>query len=277
MIRVVRELVEPHAVGASELGAVLGCDPYTTPLQLYRRKRGLEPAPADNAAMSIGRVLEGPVVGLARPQLVEPVRRNRLTFAHPSLPLFATPDGFVGRDRLLEVKVVGYRSAWDWDDGPPCRVQLQVQGQLLVTGRAAAYVVALVGTELRLWSLEADPLVQATIADAVTTFVVEHVLAMVPPDPWTYGERWAQLLSQLLNADGPPAYAGPESDAAGARVVAVNAQRAQLEDEAKGIRLELLEALVAAGATKLLGSSWTATVQDTKGGRTLVVRGKGER
>jgi hypothetical protein len=273
-LRVSRETIEPLAVGASELGAIMGCDPYTTPLQLWRRKRGLDPATVANAAMAVGTALEGPVVALARGHVLEPVRRNHLTFAHHTLPLFATPDAFVGRDRVLEAKVVGVRGAWDWDDDPPCRVQLQVQGQLLVTGRSAGYVAALIGTELRLYLLPADHVVQASIADAVTTFVERHLDPGIPPDPMTYGERWAELIDQLRDLDGPPAYAGPQSDAAGARVVAIRGEVSRLEDEAKAIRLELLGALVAAGATKLLGSGWTGTVQDTKAGQTLVVRGK---
>jgi predicted phage-related endonuclease len=271
-IRVDRAKVEPLLVGASELGAVLGCDPFTTPLQLYRRKRGLDPAPATDDAMTIGTVLEGPVVQLARAKLPETIRRNRLTWAHPTLELFATPDAFVGRDRVLEVKVVGLYGARGWDDGPPCHVQLQVQGQLLVTGRDAGYVAMLSGTELKLWTLPADPVVQSTIADAVRAFVVEHLDPGVPPDPLTYGERWADVLEQLRGLDRVEAVASGAADAGGRRLLDIRDEAARLDDEAKDIRLELARAMLAAGATRLVGNGWTGTVQDTKSGATIVVR-----
>jgi predicted phage-related endonuclease len=258
-------------VGASQLGAVLGCDPWTTPLRLFRRLTGLDPEPVQSEAMSIGVALEGPVVGLLRPRLLEPIRRNRLTFLHPSLPLFATPDGFVGYGRTLEVKVVGVYSARDWDDDPPCSTRLQVQGQLMVTGRESGYVAALIGTEVRLWTVYADPEVQRTITDAVTAFV-SGLVAGVPPDPLTYGERWADVLAQLSRADRVEAWAGPDAQTAGLRLLAIRADVNRLEDEANGIRLELAGAMLRAGATELIGSGWTGTVQDTKGGTTIVVR-----
>lgn len=275
--RVSRDRVQSIAVGASELGAVLGCDPYTTPLQLYRRKRGLDPAPEQSAAMAVGLALEGPVVALAREAIPLVVRRNRLTFMHPDLPLFATPDAFVAPDRILEAKVVGLWTARDWDDDPPCSVHLQVQGQLMVTGRSAGYVAALVGTDLRLWTCEARPDTQATIADAVRTFVRDHLEPGVPPDPLTYGERWAHLLAELRELTKAEAYAGADADEGGRRLLTIRDDVNRLEDEARTIRLELAGAMVDAGATKLTGTGWTGTVQDTKAGATIVVRAWKER
>lgn len=262
---VARELVAPRAVGASEVGAVLGCDPWTTPLQLWRQKLGLDVPRPDNERMALGRALEGPVVQLARARIPEPIRRNRRTFMHPGGGLFATPDAFVGRDRLLEAKVVGLRSPDALDDDLPCRVRLQVQAQLAVTGRQACYVAQLVGTELRLTTVERDPVVVDELLEAVAAFV-DLLEAGVAPDPLTWDERWSDLLARMADGQGElEVLAGGAVQAAGDRILAIRQLEAQLEDETKALRLELLEALVDAGGTKLVGTGWTGSLQERAG------------
>jgi len=270
MIRVARDDVARHAVGASEVGAVLGCDPWTTPLSLYRRKRGLDDPKADNAAMQVGRELEGSVVRLAARAIPVRVRRNRLTFAHPTVPLFATPDAFVGRDRVLEAKVVGLRSPAAFDDVVPCHVRVQVQAQLLVTGREAGYVATLAGTELRLTLVDRDPVVQAAIEDAVTTFVNDHLDAEYAPDPLTFDERWFDLLAAMREApEGDVVVAellaGAELQAAGDRLLEVRQELRRLEDEADALRLALGWAMTAAGGSRLTANGWSATAQERRG------------
>lgn len=261
-----RATVWPHAVGASEVGAVMGCDPWTTPLQLYRSKKGLDAPRPDNDAMALGRALEGPVVDLCRQRIPLVIRRNTSTLVRAIQPnLFATPDAFVGPDRLLEVKVLGLRSpdAWE-DDQLACRIQLQVQAQLFVTDRQAAYVAQLVGTELRLTLVEADPVVQVELLNAVDRFVVDHLQAGVPPDPLTWDERWADLIAQLSPLPEIDVLAGGAVEEAGSRILEARLLSAQLEDETRQLRLELLEALVAGQGTRIVGSDWTARV-DSRG------------
>jgi len=262
-LEVDRAVVDPVAVGASEVGAMMGCDPWTTPLQLYRRKRGLDPDRPDSAAMALGRALEGPVVDMVRELLPLRIRRNGRTFAHVSSPLFATPDAFVARDRLLEVKVVGLRGAADWNDDLPCRVKLQAQAQLAVTQREACYVAALIGTELRLTLVERDPFAQLEILETAERFVDRHLQQGVPPDPLTWEERWADLLDAEL--EGELLLAGGPAQTWGDRLLEIRQTTRQLEDEERQLRLELLELLSAAGGEKLLGSGWVATIADRAG------------
>jgi len=264
MIRVDRATVEPTGVGASEVGAVLGCDPWTTPLQLYRRKKGLDTPRPDSTAMALGRALEGPVVELARQAIPLRIRRNRQTFGHPATSLFATPDAFVGRERLLEVKVVGLRAQDAWDDDLPCRVRLQVQAQLFVTGREAGYVAQLVGTELRLTVVEADPDVQVEILNAVDRFV-DLLHTDTPPDPLTWDERWADLVARLQPLPERDVLAGGSVQEAGARILAIRQLSKQLEDEERQLRLELLGELADEQGTRIVGTGWTGRLQETAG------------
>ena len=48
-------------IGASEAGTVLGLNPWETPYQLWRRKKGIDPPKAENFAMVAGHLLEDAV------------------------------------------------------------------------------------------------------------------------------------------------------------------------------------------------------------------------
>ena len=48
-------------IGSSEVGTILGVNPWETPYQLWRRKKGLDPAIEENDAMRAGHILEGAV------------------------------------------------------------------------------------------------------------------------------------------------------------------------------------------------------------------------
>ena len=53
-----------RGIGGSEVGAVMGVSKYSTPLQLYRKKLGLDPPEPENAAMALGHKLEPKVCEL---------------------------------------------------------------------------------------------------------------------------------------------------------------------------------------------------------------------
>lgn len=48
-------------IGSSEVGTILGCNPWETPYQLWRRKKGLDPAKTENFVMKAGHYLEDAV------------------------------------------------------------------------------------------------------------------------------------------------------------------------------------------------------------------------
>lgn len=50
-----------QGIGASEVATVLGLNPWETPLQLWRRKLGIDPPKAENFAMKAGHYLEDAV------------------------------------------------------------------------------------------------------------------------------------------------------------------------------------------------------------------------
>jgi predicted phage-related endonuclease len=269
-----RDELDPVAVGASQVGAIAGVDPFCTPLELWRRKLGRAAGPdPELEPLRIGRALEGPVVDLARQAIPLPIRRNRRTFVHPRWPevqLFATPDAFVGTDRLLEAKVVGLRAAFAWDDGPPEHVVLQARAQLAVLEADACYVVALLGTELRLTLVERELELEAELLAGVTAFVDERLLAGVEPDPVTDAERWARLVAGAGRLEGE-VLADADADALGMALVSTRNARTRLEADERQLREQLAGWLERSGGRKVAGTSWSAA-WDARG--TFAVRSK---
>lgn len=47
-----------EGIGASEVATIVGLNPWETPYQLWRRKVGIDPPKAENAAMATGHILE---------------------------------------------------------------------------------------------------------------------------------------------------------------------------------------------------------------------------
>lgn len=156
-------------VGASEIAAVVGANPYAGPLEVWSAKIRPRPEP-----VFVPRILEGggrvvmpnhQVGQLAELPLLEDfARRHRCKLTQPAtarhpekLWLAATPDGDVAGGPLVQVKKVGHRVDWvgDWDAGPPIYTLLQVQTEMAVWGRDRCIILADIG-ELREYEVSFD-------------------------------------------------------------------------------------------------------------------------
>jgi putative phage-type endonuclease len=143
-----------EGIGASEAAIIFGVNPWESPFSLYQKKRGEVGAQPDNPAMSWGRKLEH-IVGETFAE-----ETGRDVWKHPlgahllrsrAFPwLLATPDyeqrnPRLQTDGLLECKTTGSRYEADWSEEAPLYYQIQVQQQLLVSGRLYASIACLIG------------------------------------------------------------------------------------------------------------------------------------
>ena len=158
-----------HGIGASEIAAIAGLNPYASPWDVWARKTGR--MPEVTAPMEWGLRLE-PAIRQAY------VDHTGNTVAVPPSSLFhreapwarATPDGFVldgdRRVAVVQTKNVGTWVERQWNEAPPAYVQLQEQWELYVTELERADVAALIGgSDFRIYTVHRDDTV---IADLVT-------------------------------------------------------------------------------------------------------------
>lgn len=170
------------SLGASEIAAVAGIDPFSGPWKIWAEKQGIditEPVPGSE----MGHLFERPLLEYYSRQTGQSLTYPE-TMRNPfETWMSATPDG-LAVDRVVQVKVVGKDMAHKWDNGVPDYVVCQVQWEMMVTSRQLATVVACVGgTDYRALDIVADRELQNTLYAIGRDFWFDHVLAGVPPDP----------------------------------------------------------------------------------------------
>lgn len=157
--------VRKGGIGSSDAAAAIGLNPYKSQLELWLEKTGREVSPGEHQGMDDprfwGTLLE-PYVAVAYQQKTNrKVRKLNAVLQHPTLPfMLANIDReVVGSPdvQILECKTAGEFGSRLWKDGVPEYIQLQVQHQLAVTGKAAADVaVLLCGQKLEVHRIERD-------------------------------------------------------------------------------------------------------------------------
>jgi len=161
--------VRKQGIGSSDAAAAVGLNPYQSQLELWMIKTGRDanlpkPDPNDETSpMYWGTILEPIVANHYVKRTGRKVRRINAVLQHPDPELswmLANLDyTVVGRDevQILECKTAGYFGSLLWRDGVPEYIQLQVQHQLAVTGKAAADVCVLIcGQEIRIHRIDRD-------------------------------------------------------------------------------------------------------------------------
>ncbi len=172
-----------QGIGASDIAAIIGISPWSTPLQIWVSKTIDEIPEAEET--------EDMAWGIAMERLIIEETAQRLDASTTVIPILcrnverpwmlATPDAIAneddGADFLIEAKKV---DAWSWDEIPPHYV-MQVQWQLAVTGLGSAVLAVLHrGRRLELYPVAADPEMQQELITAGEAFW-ELVEAVTPP------------------------------------------------------------------------------------------------
>jgi putative phage-type endonuclease len=234
--------VRQGGIGSSDAAAAVGLNPYKSQLELWLEKSGRAAAKAETTGMNDpcywGTLLEPYVATAYQQQTGRKVRRVNAVLQHPTFNfMLANLDReIVGSPdvQILECKTAGEFGSLLWKDGVPEYVQLQVQHQLAVTGKAAADVaVLLCGQKLEIHRIERDDEVIARLILLETKFweCVEQDI-----EPLADGsESSARALRQLYPGNDTTLDFG-QDEALCETFSALSALKAELEE--KGLRAE---------------------------------------
>lgn len=150
-----------QGIGGSDAAVVLGLNPWKSPLALYCEKAGIvEPDQAESEAIEWGNILE-PVVAekyavVTGRRIIDAgrfaVRRNpdrefMLATVDRDIPEAEGQDG----PGVLEVKTAGIFRREEWQEEPPLQYQVQLQHNLVVTGRLWGSFAVLIGGQRFMW------------------------------------------------------------------------------------------------------------------------------
>jgi putative phage-type endonuclease len=275
--------VRRGTLGASEIGAVLGVNPWSSAHDVWMAKvLGVEKERSE--AMDLGNEIEPAILGVYARRYGKRVTRGRYMLG-PEPWMSATPDAHIEGGGLVEAKLAGLRTLWmygapDTDesesDAAPMHYVTQALWQMAVTGEPFVHIAVLMGTEFRRYTIRPNPRVQAAMVERGRQFWHDHVVPGVPP-PVDASEGAREMLKRLY-----PKSHGPrlEADASLEQLVAelVDARRAVAEATATKQLAEnrIKEALGAAPGA--YGDGWTIRYATTKtGSRPFVLTHLGEK
>jgi putative phage-type endonuclease len=186
-------------LGGSDAPAAIGVSPWQTPLELWQRKLGLAPEPAQTPAMHFGRVLESFVRREFARTTGMTVRKPRAVFVHQSLPwMFGSLDGTINGSlkRIFEAKTARSRDGWGEPGSSeiPMHYLVQVTHYMAVTGAELCYLAALFAgaPPIATYVIERDREAIEMLTDLEHQFW-RHVQEMIPPECQTRSDaaaRW---------------------------------------------------------------------------------------
>lgn len=204
-------------IGGSDSAAILGLDPYRSPLEVWASK--INPAndddddDPDDTAAAWGHRLEGVVLQEYARRTGRDVKHDGTMLRSRRYPLMmATLDGVQmigGAASFPEVKTTALGKLWAErgetlnGERVPVHVQVQVQHSLLVTGAELATVVAFLLPERKLvhYDVLANKAFQGVLVERLTAFWRDHVQTGKPPRPIGRGAEF-DVLAKLVPDEG---------------------------------------------------------------------------
>lgn len=279
-----------HGIGASEIAAICGLNPFASPWDIWLRKTGQAPDVEPNDPIEWGHRLESAI-------LAKYADETGLHILVPSHSVFhqeqryarATPDGvaFVsapepaiaasiidpahggviaasGADRAVQVKNVGYWMEKEWSKAPPTYVQLQEQWEMFVCGLGRADISVLIGgNDWRPYTIWRDDKLIAdlqTIAEDFWRLVETRTEPKVDDS-----DACAAHFTKKLKREAIEINADAELDALAGEWRELHIRQKADEKRLKTVKNAIRKALAEAGADRLKTSHDIIRLQATGG------------
>lgn len=193
-----------NGIGGSDASAILGVNPYSSPLKVYMDKIGKGVEEESNEAMRQGTDLEPYVAERFMGETGLKVKKCNRILQHPEYPwMLANIDRqIVGMNAGLECKTTSPYSKFRFDEGEiNPHYYWQCIHYMAVTGAEKWYVAVLVlGKAFHVFEIARDEDAIQTLIGAERDFWVDHVLTREPPLPTGTGAD-----GEALNALYPAA------------------------------------------------------------------------
>lgn len=191
-----------HFIGGSDIGAILGVNPYRTALDVWLEKTGKSSSQTSSLAMRFGSFAEDFVANeyaLSSGLYPRPATNS---FTHPSIPYFCahidrlvfdTPPSTEGDqtpNKILECKTANPFRQADWgDDGTnqvPLSYLCQCAWYMSITNIDRADLAVLFGnSDFRIYSIDRDKELESLILNKAHIFWNEYVLKDIAPPTTT--------------------------------------------------------------------------------------------
>ncbi|NCC28918.1 MAG: hypothetical protein EOM22_12450 [Gammaproteobacteria bacterium] len=271
-------------LGGSDLGAILGLNPYRTPFAVWQEKTGRSEPFEGNLQTRFGTYAEEFVAREYSERTGRKVQRYTGMLRHPEAPIIGHIDrlvisdgakvaahrGEIRTDLGLEAKTAHALAAsrgdeWgeDGTDQVPAAYLIQSAAYMALTGCPRWDLACLFGnSDFRIYHLSRDAELEAMLLDEASRWWRDHVVADVPPDPASEAEarqRWSR------HTEGKAIELEGETAELLRRYASLKAQKRHLEREIQAARDALMPALADADQILINGSK-VATYRANKPG-----------
>lgn len=273
-------------IGGSDISAVMGLSRWKTPLQLWAEKTGaVEPEDISNKdAVKWGNRLEEVCASAFEEESGLKVRRAPQLYVSKDYPFMRCQvDRLItGTDDLLEIKTA---SAWkekEWEgEEIPQEYILQVQWQLMITGRKTGYIAVLIGGQKFLWKkIEADYSIFQSMIESALNFwkmVQEKTPPMAMPDDNSF------IVELYPKGDDRMVEASQDISDAIKQLQLLKAEEIKIKEEKEKIEVKIKEAIKNLGGIKtpeylvkwsfVRGSTYTVIKKDSRQLRVTKIEG----
>lgn len=178
-------------IGGSDAAAVLGLNPYSSPLAVYLDKIGEGEKFEGNERTEWGLKLEKLIVAEYELRTGVPVTHNteQIISVHPDLPWMCCTLDAVAHDPVrgpgvLQAKNVDRYMQGEWNEQVPEHYLIQLMHEIGVTGYSwGALVVLIGGNEWKRYEFDRDEQLISLIIEKERDFWFGNVVARIPPDP----------------------------------------------------------------------------------------------
>lgn len=185
-----------RGIGSSDAAAILGLNPYRTPVEVYYDKIGEAPEREETLKMRFGLEVEPIVARMFEEETGLKVRNDFKIRVHPEYPfLIANLDrtivaGNGSGPGILEIKTVSDAYRKTWEDTVPPEYYVQIQHQMMVTGYSYGYFALLflgyAGVrDFQKIEVKRDDDYIDYLLRSLMDFWYNHVEPRVPPEPMT--------------------------------------------------------------------------------------------
>lgn len=188
-----QQRIRMTGIGASEIAAIVGKSRWSTPFDIWARKRGQLDPYEETKPQKRGRILEPSVLAWWSEDSGLCLRKSPGTIRHPTISIaLATPDAYGSYSPrgkpivYVEAKTgrFGARAEWgpEGSDEIPAEYLLQTVWGLGVSGLPEAQIPVLFGgDDFRIYRVNADPELFGVLADAAQKFWRDHVEGETAP------------------------------------------------------------------------------------------------
>lgn len=230
-------------IGGSDASAIMGQNPWASPLTVYFDKVGIAPEKTESEAMRQGTDCEEVVAARFTRETGLKVKRCHKLIQHPNYPwMLANIDrqivckGFVG----LECKTTSPFNRTDFGEGSiPPNYYWQCQHYMAVTGAEEWYLAVMIfSTAFHVFKIPRDEVAIAQLIEAERDFWLNNVTAGVTPYPSGIDAEDSVIDSIYASRRDRPADIGDMRQQL--EVLALHEQEAKaLEEKIKAIKQQL--------------------------------------